>query len=134
MDAQEPVGSNPPTIEIRAPAPDVAQVVLGGEHDLGSADRLSAVLTDTLGGCSHLVVDISTAEFIDSSTIRVLIATKERADGGGREFSLLLGTAPIVERILEITGVLVVLNRVHSLDEALAGSRDLAHDCVDGRV
>ncbi len=134
MEERDPVGSNPPTIDVRLPAPGVAQVVLGGEHDLGSADRLSTVLTDTLEGCSHLVVDLGTTEFIDSSTIRVLIATKGRADASGRRFNLLLGTAPIVERILEITGVLTALNRVHTLDEALGGSRGLDHGRVDGRA
>ena len=119
----ESVGSNLPTMDVRWLEAGVAQVVLGGEHDLDSADRLSAVLTQTLDQCSHLVVDLSTAEFIDSSTIRVLIATKGRADASERQFNLLLGTAPIVERILEITGVLTALNRVHTIGEALHGRR-----------
>ena len=53
----------------------------------------------------------------DDHTIPVLIATKGRADAGERRFNLLLGTTPIVERVLEITGVLTVLNRVHGLEE-----------------
>jgi anti-anti-sigma factor len=107
----------PPAIEVRWARPDVAQVVLAGEHDLSTADRLSAVLTKTLDECSHLIVDLSTTEFIDSTTIRVLIATKSSADTGERRFSLLLGTTPVVERALEIAGVLTALNRVDTLDE-----------------
>jgi anti-anti-sigma factor len=107
----------PPAIEVRWARPDVAQVVLTGEHDLSTADRLSAVLTKTLDECFHLIVDLSTTEFIDSTTIRVLIATKSTADASERRFNLLLGTTPVVERALEIAGVLTALNRVDTLDE-----------------
>lgn len=108
-----------PTIDVLWPRPDVAHVVLGGEHDLGSKDQLDETLAGTLATCSHLVVDLSTTQFIDSSTIRVIVGSKDRAEAAGRRFNLLLGTAPVVERVLEITGVLPVLNRVHALDEAL---------------
>jgi anti-anti-sigma factor len=115
----ELAGAHPPTTDVRWPRQGVALVVVGGEQDLASADELSGVLTDTLDQCSHLIVDLSSSEFIDSSTIRVLVATEGRADASRRRFNLLLGTAPIVERALEITGVLTALNRVHSLEEAL---------------
>ena len=108
-----------PTIDVRWPNPEVAQVVLGGEHDLSTKDELDSALATTLARCSHLIVDLSTTQFIDSSTIRVLITSKERADAAGRRFNLLLGTEPIVERALEITGVLPALNRVHALEEAM---------------
>ena len=49
----------------------------------------------------------------------MLLSTKSRADASDRRFNLLLGTEPIVERVLEITGVLTILNRVHTLEEAL---------------
>jgi anti-anti-sigma factor len=117
---QAHVESNPATIDVRWPRDGVAQVVLGGEHDLASADRLSDLLTQTLERCSHLIVDLSTTEFIDSATIRVLLATEGRADASGRRFNLLLGTTAIAERALEITEVATVLNRVHTLKDALS--------------
>ena len=79
-------------------------------------------LSQQLAFCNHLIVDISDTEFIDSSTIAVLVNAKQHADLDGCKFSLVLGTAPIVERALEITGVLPTLNRFHSLDEALSES------------
>ena len=109
-----------PTIEVRFPRPGVAQVVLGGEHDLATRDQLDATLARALATCSHLVVDLSTTKFIDSSAIGVLVATKRRADARGSQFNLLLGTVPIVEKVLEIAGVLPFLNRVRDLDEALS--------------
>lgn len=116
-----------PTVDVRWLQGGSAHVVVGGEHDLGSADRLGEALTRTLAGCSHLIVDISPAKFIDSSIIRVLLATKGRADATGRRFNLLLGTAPIVERTLEITGVLTALNRIHRLEDAALPSTLLEH-------
>jgi len=66
-----------------------------------------------------LVVDLSPVEFIDSSTIHALLHAKNAATEGGGRFNIVLSTTPLVERVLEITGVLGPLNRVHSLDEAL---------------
>ena len=109
-----------PTFEILRPRPGTAQVVLGGEHDLASAPRLQKTLDDSLRSCSHLVVDLTAAEFIDSTTLNVLVRTRNRAYDGGVEFTLVLASTPIVERALEISGVLPSLNRVATIEEALA--------------
>jgi anti-anti-sigma factor len=108
------------TIDIRAPRPGVAHVVLGGEHDFGSAKRLHNILNDVRATCSHLVVDLSSVEFIDSSTIHVLLRTKKAATEEDSRFNImlstnpLLGTNPLLESVLQITGLLETLNRVHS--------------------
>jgi anti-anti-sigma factor len=107
------------TVDIRSPEPGVAQVVLGGEHDLSTAVQLEETLDQALATCSHLIVDLSSAEFIDSSTIKVLVNTQKVATKRDCPFNLVLSTTPIVERALEITGVLETLNRAHSLEEAL---------------
>jgi hypothetical protein len=54
----------------------------------------------------------------------VLVHAKTAANEGDRRFNLVLNTTPIVERVLEITGVLDTLNRVHTLEEALAADSD----------
>jgi anti-anti-sigma factor len=94
-------------------------MTLGREHDLASAEQLATVFAQTLESCSHLIVDLSSTKFIDSTTIRVLLSTKDRADANERRLNLVLGTEPIVERVLELTGVLTTLNRVHTVEEAL---------------
>jgi anti-anti-sigma factor len=109
-----------PTIEVLWPGADTALVILGGEHDLSTAPDLSHILEQSLGGCAHLIVDISSTQFVDSSTIAALAATKRHADGAGKRFNLVLASTPIVERALDITGVLLTLNRVMTLEEALA--------------
>lgn len=109
-----------PTIEVRSPQAGAAVVVLGGEHDLYSADRLRQTFDDLLFGNERLIVDLSSAEFIDSTIIGVLVQATRRADGRDRKFTVVLGTAPVVERILEVTGVLTVLNVMPTVERALA--------------
>jgi anti-sigma B factor antagonist len=107
------------TVEVRWPRPGAALVVVAGEHDLASAAELDETLAAALAGCTHLIVDLSSAAFIDSSTIGVLVNAKRHADQVDRKFNLVLGSTPIVERVLEITGVLPGLNRVKTVDQAL---------------
>jgi anti-anti-sigma factor len=112
--------SSLPTIEVRSPQPGSILVILGGEHDLYSADRLQQTFDDVLFGCEHLIVDLSSAEFIDSTIIGALVKTMKQAHGRDRKFTIVLGTAPVVERILEVTGVLVLFKVVPTVERALA--------------
>jgi len=109
-----------PTIEVRSPQPHAALVVLAGEHDLHSADEVQQTFDRSLAVCDHLIVDLSTAEFIDSTIIGVLLQTKKKAVELDRKFSVVLGTAPAVERILNVTGVVPLLNIVPTVQQALA--------------
>ena len=113
-----------PTIEVRSPQPGVVLVVLSGEHDLTSADELRQTFDQSLSRCDHLIVDLSPAEFIDSTTIRVLMGTRKHAIERDREFTVVLGTATIVERALEISGMLTLVNVVPTVERALADSVD----------
>jgi anti-anti-sigma factor len=108
-----------PRLEITWPRPDVALVVLEGEHDLESAPHLERAMGDALLTCSRLLVDLSSVEFVDSSTINVLVRTKKEAESKGSSFALVLDGSPNIERTLEICGVLGALNRVATVDAAL---------------
>ena len=108
-----------PTIEITWPEPDVALVTLAGEQDMGSAPLIESAATDALRMCSHLVIDLSAVQFIDSSIINLLVQTKREADGRGCDFNLVLEASRSIERTLEICGVLPELNRVTTLDAAI---------------
>ena len=108
-----------PTIEVRSPRPHAALVVLAGEHDLHSANEVQQTFDQSLAVCDHLIVDLSTAEFIDSTIIGVLMQTRKRAVELDRKFNVVLGTAPVVERILEVTGVVPLLNVVPTVERAL---------------
>ena len=109
-----------PRTAVSWPRPNVAHVVLEGEHDMASAPDLERALGETLLTCSQLLVDLSSVQFIDSSTIEVLIRMKREADDKRCDFKLVLnGDAPNIEHTLEICGVLGVLNRVATVDAAL---------------
>lgn len=108
-----------PTIQVRSPRPHVALVVLAGEHDLHSADEVQQTFDQSLAACDHLIVDLSSADFIDSTIVHVLLQTRKHAIERDRKFNVVLGTAPIVERILEVTGVVGRLNVVASVEQAL---------------
>jgi anti-anti-sigma factor len=111
-----------PTTKVLRPRSDVAQVVLGGEHDLASAHDLATTIDIALHGCDHLIVDLSETEFIDSSTIHTIVKAKNDADAWGKRFNLVLGTTAIIEKALELSGLLPQLNRVHTVDGALSAS------------
>jgi anti-sigma B factor antagonist len=108
------------TIEVRSSQPGVALVVLAGEHDLYSGDELRQRFEQALACCDHLIVDLSAAEFIDSTIIHVLVQTMRSATELDRKFNVVLGTAPAVERILEITGLIPLLGVVPTVERALA--------------
>lgn len=107
-------------IEVRRPRPEVALVVLAGEHDLHSGDELRQEFEQALASSEHLIVDLSDAEFIDSTIIAVLLQTMRSAAELDRKFNVVLGTAPAVERILDVTGVIPLLGVVPTVERALA--------------
>jgi anti-sigma B factor antagonist len=108
------------TIETCSPQPGAVIVKLAGEHDLYSGEELRQSLEQSLARCDHLIVDLSAAEFIDSTTVAVLIQTMKSATELDRKFNVVLGTAPAVERILEVTGVIPLLGVVPTVERALA--------------
>jgi anti-anti-sigma factor len=110
-----------PTIDLSWPRPEAALIVLGGEHDLATAPAVQATIDDAFSTCSHLVIDISATQFIDSSTIAAFVRAKDRAAASGRRFNVVLGTAAIVERALEVSGVVPLLDVVPTVDQALNG-------------
>jgi len=100
--------------------PAVAVVALEGEHDMASVPQLEQALGNALLTCSQLVVDLSSVQFIDSSTIYALVRMKREADEKPCDFRLVVnGNAPNIEHTLEICGVLGTLNPVASVDAAL---------------
>jgi anti-anti-sigma factor len=114
-----PVHHGDPSVEVSWLRHDAALMVLLGEHDLASSTSLEQRIDDALARASHVVIDVGEAEFIDSSTIYVLVSACRRAERAGVRFNLVVGKDEIVRRALEIAGVLGTLNAVESLGEAL---------------
>src|SRR4051812_28247703 len=111
--------SSPPRIELRWPVADIAHVVLLGEHDLGNGEQLEEVVRSVVDVVSHLIVDLSEIEFIDTTVINGLCRAKRQADLRALSFNVVIGGNEIVARALEVTNLAAALHAVETLDAAL---------------
>lgn len=117
-----------PDLEVLQPRRDAVVVVLRGEHDLTSKDVLHETLTSLLDAHQIVVADLSEVLFIDSSTLGELVRADRKAHASGKQFRLQLGTEPIVKRVLEISGLLNVLDCYPTRDKALDATREKPPD------
>jgi anti-sigma B factor antagonist len=100
---------------------DACVVELTGEYDLSSIDEL----TDALGQAASsrgMIVDLSSASFIDSAVLGALITSHREAAANGRRWALVIGngSGAAVRRILELTGLDGVLPVYSDVGDALA--------------
>lgn len=78
--------------------------VLRGELDLSSADKVGAMLSQACSaGPSALVIDLSEVTYMDSSGLRLIIATSHQCHENKTEFALVPGP-PEVQRLFDLTG------------------------------
>ena len=99
-------------------------IELGGEVDLYTApefkERLVQVIED---GKKYLVVDLSKATFIDSTTLGVLVGGVKRLRPSGGSLALVC-TDQNISKIFEITGLDRVFPIHGSREEALQSVAD----------
>jgi anti-anti-sigma factor len=82
------------------------RVVAQGVLDFGFAEQLTDILAAALAGRPPLVsLDLTDVWLIDAGTVRVLLAFQAQAAAAGCAFRI-TGAHGIVQRVLEITGVL----------------------------
>ena len=96
-------------------------VFLHGDLDLNAADRLRTTLDEKLEETAavNLLVDLSHVAFIDSSGLGVLLGRYKQVSRAGGKV-LLSGAKPHVRNILELSGLLRIMEDFSSTDEALA--------------
>ncbi|HEX4521605.1 MAG TPA: STAS domain-containing protein [Gaiellaceae bacterium] len=102
----------------------IATVGVAGEVDLYTAPRLKEALVDTIdGGSRKVLVDLSQATFIDSTTLGVLMGAVKRLRPAGGELAIACND-PNIRRIFEIT----LLDRIFAIysspDEAIRQLRN----------
>ncbi len=98
--------------------PDGGAVMrVDGELDLANASELEQTLSRANLG-ERLVIDLSLCTFLDSSALRILIATIKDAGEHGGTVSL-VAPEPGIARVLEIASVDTMAAVVPSLDSAL---------------
>ena len=95
-------------------------IELGGEVDLYTAPEFKERMVQLIdGGKKQIVVDLSQATFIDSTTLGVLVGGVKRLRPAGGALALVCADENIT-KIFEITGLDRVFPIHDSRDEALA--------------
>jgi anti-anti-sigma factor len=99
---------------------DRVVVLMEGELDMANAPALqSAVESEELAACEVVVLDLQGLTFLDSTGLRVILATRELCWRRGQVFAVTPGS-PQVQRLLSVTGVGEHLRTIASADELLA--------------
>ena len=99
---------------------DTTHVIeLGGEIDLYTAPEFKERMVELIdGGKTNIVVDLSNATFIDSTTLGVLVGGVKRLRPQGGSLALVC-TDQNISKIFEITGLDRVFAIHENRDEAL---------------
>ena len=104
----------PLTLETRQ-QDQTAVVALAGELDMAGAATLERELG--LLQADTIVVDLRGLEFMDSSGLRAIVTSAQRAQDAGRRFALIPGAAQVM-RVFDITRMRERLEFVADIGEA----------------
>jgi len=108
-----------PDVDVLRPRVGAAVVELHGEHDLATRSDIRELFTSLVEANDLVVVDVTDARFIDSSFLHNLAKAHRLAQGRGSRLRLQLGTAPIVRRALEVSGLLEYLDCAPDREQAM---------------
>src|SRR5438132_1017799 len=116
-------------LRVESIEPGFAVAALRGAHDAASANELRERLSELVARGDSIVVDLSSASFIDSSILAVLVATYKVTRECGLGFAIVLddATAPVVRKAFDVTGLMslfwIVSDRAEAVDAARRGAR-----------
>jgi anti-anti-sigma factor len=118
--------ASPISVTLAPRDPPAAVVALAGEHDAYSADRLENELGVLLDEGRRIVIDLRDAEFIDSTTLSVLLRARHASRDAGLGFTIVLPdrTYTQVHQLLELTGLGDAFAIFPTLDRALSAARE----------
>ncbi len=102
---------------------DVVVVALVGDHDVASVADVRAELGAVAASGSGLVVSLMETTFFDSSVVHALFDADGQLIERDRRLVLHVATAPIVSRVLEISGLHETVPVTGSLREAIELAR-----------
>ena len=84
----------------------LAVLTINGEHDLSTAPALRRHLDELLVDGAPIVVDLSSASFVDSSILGVILDARRRAESEGLGFAVAHSNGDdAVGRVLDVTGL-----------------------------
>jgi len=109
----------PDEFEVTAETAREGALVIGvtGDLDLATSSRF----TDALAAATaspHVVIDLTSCTFLDSSGVRAVVQALREITDGGRRVDVVAASAAIL-RVLEITGVDRAVSVHPSLDDVL---------------
>ena len=105
---------------------DAVVVSVAGELDMATAPRLQDQITDLLDrGRNRLVFNLAEVSFCDSTGLSVFVRAKNSCEEAGGEVRLAAPQRGVL-RILEVSGLVDVLNTYPTVDEAVAADPTVA--------
>jgi anti-anti-sigma factor len=96
-------------------------LIASGEIDLSSSPELRAALYDPETKAETVMLDLREVTFMDSSGLGVIVGQHKRAREEGFRFCVAVDGASEVERILELSGLVAVLDIADTSDPLTAG-------------
>jgi anti-sigma B factor antagonist len=116
--------ASPISVTLAPRDPPAAVVALVGEHDAYSSRRLESEIGLLLEEGRHVVVDLRDAEFIDSTTLAVLLGARRQAEQDRLGYTIVLPARGYtqIHQILELTRLGSAFATFNSVDEALAAA------------
>lgn len=111
-------------VDVTSNGTGITVVALVGEHDLSTADALQSQLELLLRHSQAMIIDLSAAEFVDSSVLNNLVRADKIARQHGTQLTLQLETAAAVRRQLEQGGLDGYFVVASSREEAIEAARN----------
>ena len=109
-----------PDLDVLRPRDGAAVIEVHGEHDIATKTEVRELFTSLVETNDLVVIDITDAQFIDSSFLHNLSLADDLARNRGSRLRLQLSTAAIVRKALDISGILERLDCVPDREQALA--------------
>jgi anti-anti-sigma factor len=118
------------TIELRR-LDGVWILALHGEHDLSTLASLRRELDDALDSAAAIVVDLSHAEFIDSTVLGALARAHNSTSDGDLRFAVVAPVWSFARRLLDLVSLSGTMGTHETLADAVAS---VAHDDLLGEA
>jgi anti-sigma B factor antagonist len=104
---------------------DIVIIAVGGDLDIVTSRELDECLTGARRGCKHVILDLSAVEFMDTSSLAVIVGHWKKLVAGGGTLAL-AGARYRYTKTLWITGLADRLPLYESVDEAEAAAQAAA--------
>jgi anti-anti-sigma factor len=113
---------------------DSVIVTVGGDLDIVTSPALDDCLAQARAESSHVVLDLSAVDFMDTSALAVIVGHWKKLEAAGGELAL-AGARYRYTKTLWITGLADRLSMYDSVDAALAAADvEAAGQGTDGLV